>query len=258
MNTKSPKHSTNAETLIDQAPLSKNRTHVPVILHPEEVNQTRQQTRSPIYSIVGSFFLSAGVAAGAGYAYLKQLGPFRPENITTTIPSSSSAEINAPAPELVSLPRIIDTSDKLQIVLKAGNIKATAEDFQKADQNNLYMYGLAVEPILDQNGAITDPLEYRWATLKGQQFSNFNDEDILIATMVKNPKLLPKLRYLGIQPMATAQDTENPSIKYHYYHCTKPGSAGIASIAIVNDRERNLTLYPLRLPVCKPEEAANP
>lgn len=255
MTYKSPKHSSNIETLLAPPSQPDNRTNVPVILHQEEVNQTRQQTRSPVYAILGSFFLSAGVAATTGYAYFKELGPFQPKQISSPIPSASpSVEISPPTSEPKPLPTIIDTSEKLQMVLKAANIKATAENFQKTAEDNYYMGGLAVEPMLDENGAP----QYRWVALRGQQFSNFKDEDILVATMTKNPRFSSKLRHLGIQPSSTTTDIENPAIEYHYYHCTTPKSAGIASISIVNDRERNLTLYPLHLPVCKSHPEENP
>jgi len=224
--------------------------NTPVVLH-EDISQARQETRLPVKRIIGTFFLSAGIAIGTGYAYYKHIGPFSSSQPAPSPSASSSGQAATKAPETPELPKRIDTPEKLDIVLKAANVHISAADFEKSQQKNIHLGALVLEPIVDESGNPTEPFTYKWVPLKSQIMVPLKDEDILVATLNKQPQSTNKIGHLGVQPMATTTDKQNPQIEYHYYHCLQAKNPGIASIAMVTEVGRNLTLYPLRLPVCK-------
>lgn len=267
MNTPSSgrKHSETAETLLPP-PLDKPQSHTPmalnsITLQPGQSSQkTPDDIRFPVKSMIGATIGSALIAGGIGYCFAVGYNPFEKKETdqsANSAPTSASAATPDAGPNYENLPTEVQTSDQLRQIIEAYNIEAKPSDFLVASGKNNFFDAIKFTPDLGPDEKPVEPLSFKWIPMDSSKFTNPQGEDIIIATQLKNAKYADALRNIGVLPQAKYTPEKTPLITYHYYRCVGPESAGIASIVIEDRssrRHRNLSLYRLKLPVCKPDQ----
>ena len=238
---------------------SKNGTDVPVSMsgrpgRPDELAKTREAARFPMKTFIASWIVGGALIGGVGVHLTTGWNPFKKDQPAESVPTASPSSSADQPPEEMKLPAVVDSPQKLMEVIEKTKIQPGTSDFSKSPKVNYYLGAVRLAVAMDSEGKPLEPFTHRWETMEAQKFTPFNNDDMIVATLFNNATYASRLKYLGIQPVTFVADKDNPLIVYHYYRCVGPKSAGIASIAITDERgKKNLTLYPLKLPECKTE-----
>lgn len=243
---KLPEHSKTADTLL---PTDVPRTQSNLIIsnRPEMgVERQQQATRAPIKAILGSWLAGLG-ALYMGAAYNYHWVPFN-HSETANIPSASPSSSADKAPVKVKPPEHIETDADFKTLLNYYEIKASPEDFQKFASGNQYFNGLKFVFDEEQSDP-SDQIKYHWEGLENKKFTSLKRNDIIVAVSVKAPRYEALVDTIGVKPKAKVTDQNTT---YFYYRCIPTKGASIASVVIRDPQRpgRNLSLFPLQLPIC--------
>ncbi|MCC6643842.1 hypothetical protein IT411_03775 [Candidatus Peregrinibacteria bacterium] len=228
------------------------------------VDAQRVNTGMSLKAVLGMALFSVGLGVAGTYAIYKKSGWFDEKEKAQIVASVPVASVSAQE-EPVDLPNSIESNEDFAKVIEAYKIETKPVDFEKLAVKNNLMESLRLVPIIEQTDGSTSStdqsknLKYKWASMEPNKISEFEDEEVVRATLIRHLPSAKLLDYRGIKPIATLVDKGNPLITYHYYRCVDKKSAGVGSIVIKDAKryDRNTMLYGLQMPKCKPKADPN-
>lgn len=215
----------------------------------ERIVATQQsKTKGQTLRLLGT--LGIGVAIGAGgaaYAFL-HAGNQEKTAETQTQPATSSLSENQEEIPDTGTPK---TPEHLRQTLKKYKIRMTAEMFPT--KYRLMSSAFLVEEKTTDGDAGKDAT-YSWQPIDSKKF----DQAILIATRIEKSEYDRWMEHIGIQPVTTVTDENDPNIRYHLYICSpnkNPLSRGAAIVVRQpTNRKKYLATLEMTLPLCTEKE----